>query len=451
MSLGSGREVFFGNTVRASQRLLTNCIEPLQPNGTIKIIGFGGGHVVTNFGELLFALNLVSNAGGGCIIISANVFIVTQTIVLPANTTIKGCNCEVSVLQAAPTLTGPVVSATNVNFVGLESLKITASDQTVPFAATADFSGCSGVQVNDVQFFNMQNNIIGLRVSQCTEISVKCCKFIGGDDGEGMHLLFSVNASITGCLFKDLLNSSATFRSDSLCVNYLFGNNKINRCRFGGLFNGNGYTVVGNSCLDMRQSDAMSCDGFNYTFSGNSILGSEGNAIGVGSTTKNGTIIGNSVRDCENIGIRVSGPANIIGNTICNSLNQGIGIAVSNSLDETLVKCNWVIGTFTGIVNNSASDEVCIHNNKFKKTYSAAGPINPFDSEVIVIADPNPLTMTVADISKCSIFQSILIQNDASSTQNVTVEYNSGADQFVLTPGDNKVLAWYGTLWVELN
>lgn len=444
--LGLGTSVLFGNTVRASTVLLTDCIEPITPGGTIKIIGFGGGHVVTNFTELLEALALVSAAGGGCIILSSTTFFVNQTIVLPPNTSIKGCNCESSVLQATPTLVGPIVSSTSDN-VGLHDLKVDHAAQTT-VDHMISLSGCDGVNLSDVLCANAQSSHDGIRLSGCTKVNVKCCKFEGGA-GEGLNVNACSEVQVTGCLFKDLAAAASVVGFNNTCSNYTFGHNKVKNCRLL-TFAGNNYNITGNTFNELVLTEGIICSGDNFAISGNDLDDVSGSGILINGGVTGCTISGNSVRNAS-VGIRIFGPATVVGNTITSNTGGNDGINVNNNTGTALIKDNTIEGYTNGIVvGTTGNDDVCVCNNHYDKLYSAAGAINPFDSQATVLA-AGLLAMTLAEIPKCSVHQCICIENDAGSAANVEVTYNSGADKIILLPTQNKVLCWNGAEWCVIN
>jgi len=428
--LGIGTSVLFGNTVRASTELLTDCIRPITEGGSIKIIGLASGSVVTTLVEFLEALELVTEAGGGCISVGSGVYTVMSTIVLPSNIKIVGCGKETTIFRAAAGLNAPIFSIDTVDSVKLEDLQIDSN------------SPASTVPTSDVF------------VNSSTKVSIESCTFVNSaNSGTGSLGFYNViNCQVKSSVFSDMDNVGVGVDTNSFNVNItdnVF--DTVINCAIDSL--GNEVIIKGNQIqesgpLCVRSGKAVvDCN----TISSNNNTGIAVNGGGLG----NHIVTNNIIDDAGDSGISSAGASFnsclIVNNIIRQSASAGIELG--DNLNNAFIDGNKLTGNLTGIVVSTVgNDNVCVSKNKSVAVYNADGAINPNDDEAVVTAAGSDLSMTLADINKCSVGHVICIENDAASTNNVSVTYNSGgSDEIILLPSQNKVLKWNGRNWCVIN
>ena len=428
--IGVGSSVLFGNTVRASIAVLTDCIRPITEGGTIKIIGLGSGHVVTTLVEFLEALALVAAAGGGCISVAAGVYTVAATIALPSNVKIVGCGKETTIFRAAAGLNAAIFSVSGVSTVKLQDLQIDSNaPSSVVAVSDVEVVGSSGVTVDSCMFVNSANSGVGsLGFVTSFNCLVKCCMFQDMDN-VGVDVADTCpDIGITDCFFSNVTNCAIDSRGDRVVIK------------------GNHIQSSGPLCV--RDGKAV--------VDGNTVLAALGVGVGVnGGVPPGNHVVSNNIV-CDSVGAGIKSEfasfesCLIVDNIVKDS--GGAGIELDDDLDSALVEGNKLTGNASGIlVSTTGNDNVCVGKNKSRVLYSAAGAISPNDDEAVVTAAGGVLAMTLDDMNKCSVGHCLCIENDAASTDNVEVTYNSGSDQIVLLPTQNKVLKWNGQAWCVLN
>ena len=382
--LGVGTATWFGNTVRATNRVVTSCIRPYTVGGTVTIRGFAGGTLVKNETELINAL-----VGGDKIIIGSGTIFITQSLVIPSNVTLCGCgHNDSTILKAAPGLNAEILTVNGVNnviirdikFDGASAQQTSAADCVTVINSTEvciekccfrdpktnhlTVSACNKMWIDNCVFdttTDLASNSLEFNgISEC--ITVKCCLFLSLAN---IGILMQDTPSefiITGCIF-DTIASTALF---SIGDYHIIDANVFKNCDLGVDVDSGNDAHVSNNQFSTITNEAI-CLGASASrpaATGNTINGA---TIGIQSST-NGKVIGNQITGTSGVPITnlVAGARLFVGTNRPQAPgNDAITIGASTSAPQVaecsgaLVNMNAALGTTI----NTYADQIFVTGN----------------------------------------------------------------------------------------
>lgn len=404
--------IFFGNTVRASSKLVSNKLETLKGDVCISVKEITTGiKTVSNITELRKVL-ADNPPGGSCILLESGNYILTEPLVIPNFITLMGCNrASVVFLLSADfdtsltpitlqgstitlkdlTINGSLISLSNNCLVTVvSSLNITFSNVSFLNAGVGVAALCL-LFTNDIQIEKCEfsGNPIGITVvNEVLRLHVTECTFSAGASDIGVQILNiagqNKNIDIVNCI---LTNSDIQGESVDQC--------EVSNC-----------TLI-NSNVDMTTSTKI-------TISDSVFMDVTKNAIDINNSSGI-SIVGNTIKGQNSLySIRLATCLDsVIGDNNVGDLSTS-GILITNNSANITVYGNAVDVTNGPGMYVDTSSNINIMNNNF-----LVSPLGVTPSAFIIDGTTRAITLIGNQLNGVSAIDILETPESALMSKNI--------------------------------